>query len=39
MVHVIAVVTARPGQRDAILKEFRANIPKVRRSGTSSRAG
>lgn len=30
MVHVIAVITARPGQRDAILREFRANIPNVR---------
>jgi quinol monooxygenase YgiN len=29
MVHVIAVITARPGKRDAILKEFRANVPAV----------
>jgi quinol monooxygenase YgiN len=29
MVHVIAVITARPGKRDAILKEFRANVPNV----------
>lgn len=30
MVHVIAVLTARPGMRDAVLKEFRANVPNVR---------
>jgi quinol monooxygenase YgiN len=30
MVHVIAVITAKPGKRDAILKEFRANVPNVR---------
>ena len=30
MVHVIAVITAKPGMRDAILKEFRANVPNVR---------
>jgi quinol monooxygenase YgiN len=29
MVHVIAVITAKPGKRDAILKEFRANVPNV----------
>ena len=29
MVHVIAVITAKPGMRDAILKEFRANVPNV----------
>ena len=29
MIHVIAVITAKVGQRDAILKEFRANMPKV----------
>ena len=30
MIHVIAIITAKPGQRDAILKEFRANMPTVR---------
>ena len=30
MVHVIAVITAKAGKRDAILKEFRANVPAVR---------
>jgi len=30
MVHVIAVITAKPGQRDAILGHFRANVPAVR---------
>lgn len=29
MVHVIAVITAKAGKRDAILKEFRANVPNV----------
>ena len=30
MIHVIAVITAKPGQREAILREFRANMPAVR---------
>ncbi len=30
MIHVLAIVTAKPGMRDAILKEFRANMPAVR---------
>ncbi len=30
MVHVIAVITAKPGQRDSILTHFRANVPAVR---------
>jgi quinol monooxygenase YgiN len=30
MIHVIAVLTAKPGQRDAVLKAFRANVPAVR---------
>ena len=29
MIHVIAVITAKPGQRDAILEAFRANMPAV----------
>ena len=29
MIHVLAVITAKPGQREAILKEFRANMPAV----------
>src|SRR5215213_10227901 len=29
MIHVIAIITARPGMRDAILQEFRANMPAV----------
>ena len=29
MIHVVAVVTAKPGQRDAILEAFRANVPAV----------
>ena len=30
MVHVIAVITAKPGMRDAVLQAFRANVPAVR---------
>jgi quinol monooxygenase YgiN len=30
MIHVLAIVTAKPGLRDAILKIFHANIPAVR---------
>lgn len=30
MIHVIAVITAKPGQREAILQHFRANVPAVR---------
>ncbi len=30
MVHVIAVITAKPGQRENILTHFRANVPAVR---------
>lgn len=30
MIHVIAVITAKPGMRDAILQHFRANVPAVR---------
>ena len=30
MIHVIAVITAKPGQREAILEAFRSNIPAVR---------
>lgn len=30
MVHVIAVITAKPGQRAAVLEAFRANVPNVR---------
>jgi len=30
MIHVIAVITAKPGKRDAVLKEFRANVPNVK---------
>jgi len=29
MIHVVAVITAKPGMREAILKEFRANVPNV----------
>ena len=29
MIHVIAVITAKSGQREAILREFRANMPAV----------
>ena len=30
MIHVLAIVTAKPGMRDAILELFHANIPAVR---------
>jgi quinol monooxygenase YgiN len=30
MIHVVAVITAKPGQRDNILDAFRANVPAVR---------
>lgn len=30
MIHVLAIVTAKPGMRDAILKHFHANMPAVR---------
>lgn len=30
MVHVLAVITAKPGMRDSILQHFRANVPAVR---------
>jgi quinol monooxygenase YgiN len=29
MIHVVAVVTAKPGKREAILEQFRANVPAV----------
>jgi quinol monooxygenase YgiN len=29
MLHVIAIITAKPGQRDKILEAFRANMPAV----------
>ncbi len=30
MIHVVAVITAKSGKRDAILQAFRANVPAVR---------
>jgi quinol monooxygenase YgiN len=30
VIHVIAVVTAKPGKREEILEHFRANVPAVR---------
>jgi len=29
MIHVLAIITAKPGKRDAILTAFRANMPAV----------
>jgi quinol monooxygenase YgiN len=29
MIHVIAVITAKPGKREEILRYFRANVPNV----------
>jgi quinol monooxygenase YgiN len=30
MIHVIAVISAKPGMRDTILQAFRANVPAVK---------
>ena len=30
MIHVVAVITAKPGMREKILEAFRANVPAVR---------
>jgi quinol monooxygenase YgiN len=30
MIHVLAIITAKPGRRDDILAAFRANMPAVR---------
>ena len=30
MIHVIAVITAKPGMREEVLRAFRANVPNVR---------
>lgn len=30
MIHVLAVITAKPGKREEVLKHFRANVPAVR---------
>ena len=29
MIHVLAMITTQPGQREAVLTEFRANMPAV----------
>lgn len=29
MIHVIAIITAKPGQRERVLTHFRANVPAV----------
>lgn len=29
MIHVVAVITTKPGQRENVLTEFRANVPAV----------
>lgn len=29
MIHVLAIITTKPGQRDAVLTAFRANVPAV----------
>ncbi len=29
MIHVLAMITAKPGQREAVLTHFRANMPAV----------
>ena len=30
MIHVVAIITAKPGQRAAVLEHFQANVPTVR---------
>jgi quinol monooxygenase YgiN len=30
MIHVVAIVTAKPGKREAVLEAIRANLPAVR---------
>ena len=30
MIHVIAVITTKPGKREEVLRHFRANVPAVR---------
>jgi quinol monooxygenase YgiN len=30
MIHVVAIITAKPGQRAAVLEAFNANVPAVR---------
>lgn len=30
MIHVIAIITAKPGMRETVLEHFRANVPAVR---------
>ena len=30
MIHVVAVITAKPGMRASILQAFRANVPAVK---------
>jgi quinol monooxygenase YgiN len=30
VIHVIAVITTKPGKREEVLKHFRANVPAVR---------
>ena len=29
MIHVLAIITTKPGQRDTVLQSFRANVPAV----------
>jgi quinol monooxygenase YgiN len=30
MIHVVAVITAKPGMRESVLQAFRANVPAVK---------
>ena len=30
MIHVVAIIIAKPGQRAAVLEHFQANVPAVR---------
>ncbi len=30
MIHIVAIITAKPGKREEVLSHFRANVPAVR---------
>ena len=38
MIHVVAVITAKPGKREEVLAAFRANVPAVRAEKGCSRS-
>ena len=38
MINVIAIITAKPGKRDEVLANFKANVPSMPRRAASSMA-